>query len=205
MHFERKKRFCGTSCSAKWRSSLPHIKAKASITALKMSDAIRGKPRPECSKRMKENNPMHNAETRQKVSQKKQGRTFLARGGNGQTTKPQEILAEALNLKQNMEFVIVTNRLVLKEQFPSLPNHYKVDIAIPDLKIAIEVDGNSHKTPKWKFLDKRKTAIVNVLGWSVLRFWNEQILNDLPSVMTEVQEYMILRSKEITTTMPIAF
>ena len=75
-----------------------------------------------------------------------------------------------------MEHVIIVTPV--KHLFKSLPNHYKVDLAIPEKKIAIEVDGSSHKTKKWKFLDKRKTEVLNSLGWKVLRFWNEEVDKD---------------------------
>ena len=74
----------------------------------------------------------------------------------------------------------------VKDQFPSLPNHYCVDLALPELKIAVEVDGASHRTKKWKFLDKRKTEVLNALGWIVLRFWNEEVETDINMVMTKI-------------------
>lgn len=33
------------------------------------------------------------------------------------------------------------------------------------------------QTKKWRFLDHRKTSILSHLGWTVLRFWNEEVLN----------------------------
>jgi very-short-patch-repair endonuclease len=41
-----------------------------------------------------------------------------------------------------------------------------------------EVDGNTHKTRKWKFLDRRKESVLSFLGWIVLRFWNEEVTNE---------------------------
>jgi very-short-patch-repair endonuclease len=54
------------------------------------------------------------------------------------------------------------------------PSHYKIDIAEPKQKIAIEVDGNSHHSRK--ALDTKKDAKLRSLGWIVLRFWNRDIL-----------------------------
>ena len=129
---------------------------------------------------------MHNPEIAEKVRHALRGRTFLARGGNGSTTKPQQMLADALDLP--MEFAIVT--APVKGMFESLPHCYKVDLASPEHMLAIEVDGNSHKLKRWRFLDARKTAVLNALGWKVLRFWNEEVLTDLNQVVTTIRRSM---------------
>lgn len=127
--------------------------------------------------------------TRELMSAKLRGRTFLARGGNGKTTIPQEMLAAALRLP--MEHAILTEPV--KGQFPSLPPCYKVDLADPSRKLAIEVDGNSHRTKKWKFLDRRKTEILQALGWSVLRFSNEEVLTGLQDCVDRVTSFTTSR------------
>jgi very-short-patch-repair endonuclease len=101
------------------------------------------------------------------------------------------MLAEALLLVEYMEYPIPTR--TVKTQFESLPNSYKVDIASPQHKLAIEVDGNSHKTTKWKFLDKRKEAVLSALGWSVLRFWNQEVTENLEMCVQKVRQFMTLR------------
>jgi len=144
---------------------------------------------PAHSERMRANNPMNNPESVAKMAQSLNGRTFLAREGNGQRTKPQKRLCQALGLpEENMEWVILT--APVKGKFPSLPNHYKVDIAIPQIQLAIEADGASHKLKKWKFLDKRKTEILAALGWKVLQFTNEQVNQELDSLIQKVTAYM---------------
>jgi very-short-patch-repair endonuclease len=62
-----------------------------------------------------------------------------------------------------------------------------VDLAYPPGKLAIEVDGKSHLTRKWKFLDARKTSVLECLGWKVLRFWNKEINNSPERVVAEIQ------------------
>jgi very-short-patch-repair endonuclease len=98
-----------------------------------------------------------------------------------------------------MEYVIPTAEV--KHLFPSLPNHYKVDLADPERKLAIEVDGNSHKTKKWKFLDRRKESVLAALGWSVLRFWNQEILEDIDRVVGIIQSFTISKSLITTTSL----
>ena len=127
-----------------------------------------------------------------------QGRTFLARGGNGELTVPQIRLAAVLGWIP--EFTILTKPV--QGRFPSLPKCYKVDVAQPVLRIAVEVDGASHRTRKWKFLDRRKTEILSALGWSVLRFTNERVNTDLSAVVMEIRSFMTSRSPAPTTISP---
>lgn len=153
--------------------------------------------RAHASHRMKIRNPMKRPETRAKVSKAMRGRTFLARGGNGQPTTPQMIMANATGLA--MEYPIPT--ATVKGRFQSLPTCYKVDLADPKVKLAVEIDGHSHRTKKWRFLDQRKTAVLNGLGWTVLRFWNQDVMDDLAACVQTVSS-TILRLRKTTTTSP---
>jgi hypothetical protein len=134
------------------------------------------------SDRMKSDNPMKNPDIVAKMRAKLVGRTFLSRGGNGQPTVPQVRLAEALGWP--MEVAIMT--APVKNLFPSLPSCYKVDLAHSELKIAVEVDGESHKLKKWRFLDRRKEEVLRALGWTVLRFWNADVMERLETCVQMV-------------------
>jgi len=101
-----------------------------------------------------------------------------------------------------MEYVIPTAKAV--GHFPSLPPCYKVDLGIPEVSLAIEVDGKTHKTKKWKFLDRRKTAVLNFIEWTVLRFWNEEVDQDLNKCVQTVLS-TISQLKETTTTSPTEY
>jgi very-short-patch-repair endonuclease len=83
-----------------------------------------------------------------------------------------------------MEHAICT--APVKGMFPSLPHCYKVDIADSTVKLAIEVDGRSHRSPRWRYLDKRKEEILRALGWKVMRFDNKRVLDNLHEVVAEV-------------------
>lgn len=151
------------------------------------------------SERMKKNNPMFNPVCVEKMKKKMKGRTFLSRGGNGFMTKQQLKLWKALDLKEEtLEYPIKT--ALVKAQFQSLPNYYSPDIGIKEIKLAIEIDGKTHKLKKWKFLDKRKTAVLNALGWTVLRFWNEEVDEDLEKCV-EMVMFIILKLKKTTITL----
>jgi hypothetical protein len=174
-----KRRFCANPCAARWRMAQP---GRTEKSVGPMHSAIRQKWREDTefrerltrvfSERMLARNPMMIPGVREKLSVALSGRTFLARGGNGKLTKPQLALHALTALP--MEYAIPTKPVLGK--FSSLPKSYKVDLADPERKLAVEVDGNSHRTRKWKFLDKRKTSVLNALGWSVLRLLNEEVM-----------------------------
>jgi hypothetical protein len=179
----RNHRFCSRSCMSKWKWAQPELREKSKTS---MQRAMTPEKRSASSARMKANNPVANPATRDKISKSLQGRTFLSRGGNGQLTEPQKLLAYALGWK--MEHPICT--APVKGEFPSLPNSYKVDIANVPAKLAIEVDGNSHKLLRWKYLDDRKMKVLRALGWEVIRFSNEQVMQNVQGVVTEALSYL---------------
>lgn len=58
-----------------------------------------------------------------------------------------------------------------------LPTYYNIDIAHPQLKIAIEVDGRQHRANFQKKVDLRRDEFLTSLGWKVIRILNKDILN----------------------------
>jgi len=156
-------KYCSKKCAAIHRFCGTEIGRDYAARMRRGGNAWKGKKNPFAAERMRKNNPMSDPKIRERATMKLKGRTFLARGGNGTLTKQQVNLCQALGLTENaMEYVIPTAKA--KNHFQSLPTSYKVDIGIPEVKLAIEVDGNTHKTKKWKFLDRRKTAVLNFLG-----------------------------------------
>lgn len=104
------------------------------------------------------------------------------RGGNGTgLTVPQTLLLEALGPPWVAEYAIPT-----RAAEPSLPNCYKVDLAHPTAKIAVEVDGETHKTKLGRERDAKKDRVLNGLGWRVLRFSNREILQSVRACALEV-------------------
>lgn len=55
---------------------------------------------------------------------------------------------------------------------------YVVDFALPDDKLIIEVDGESHLRPAQIEKDRERTAYFESKGWRVVRIWNEEVLAD---------------------------
>jgi len=195
-------RFCGKSCSAKWRvihRPLPAETRKAN--GKKLSRAKRGRTASVAARLNMSKGQKRRFQKPEEIArlalmaERKRGQSFIGlRGGNGFITIQQQAVHDATGLP--MEHSIPT--LAVRGSFASLPTHYCVDLASPAHRLAIEIDGSSHRTRRWVYLDRRKTAVLSALGWYVLRFWNREVDNDLPAVVAKIRLCMILRSTEHT-------
>jgi hypothetical protein len=148
------------------------------------------------SKRMKERNPMHNPDARAKVSAtlKAMGWGPPERGGNGRgLTEPQAILSELLDWPTE---VVVCTKMPRGSGYPT---NYKLDIGDPDLMVGIEIDGFSHCSRQRQAQDAKKDELLSSLGWTVLRFTNEEVMGDLAGCARTVVS-TTWRSRGTTTT-----
>jgi hypothetical protein len=147
------------------------------------------------SERMKMKNPMWMPGIKEKMIESSRGRVyFTTRGGNGQITGPQIVLHDATGL--SMEYPVLTSPV--KHIYPDAPYSYKVDLADIRTKLAIEVDGESHSNPHQKSLDAKKTEILNSLGWTVLRFTNDEVNQNL-NACVQIITSTISKLKTTTT------
>ena len=61
---------------------------------------------------------------------------------------------------------------------------YIADFRCPEKRLIIEVDGGQH-TPE---RDARRTAFLESQGFRILRFWNDDVLQNLDGVWTVIEE-----------------
>jgi adenine-specific DNA-methyltransferase len=61
---------------------------------------------------------------------------------------------------------------------------YIADFLCPEKRLIIEVDGGQH-TPE---RDARRTAYLESQGFSILRFWNNEVLENLDGVWTAIED-----------------
>ena len=73
-----------------------------------------------------------------------------------------------------------------RRQAPVAP--FIVDFLCHDRKMIIEIDGGQH-ADQWK-ADARRTAFLNEKGYTVLRFWNNEVLNNLEGVLTVIASHL---------------
>lgn len=66
-----------------------------------------------------------------------------------------------------------------------------VDFFCNKLQLVIECDGYSHQFLEVYQKDTRKTKRLNELGIHVLRFSDEQILNDMVNVLRAIEDYIL--------------
>jgi very-short-patch-repair endonuclease len=66
---------------------------------------------------------------------------------------------------------------------------YVMDIAFPQLKIDIEADGETfHSSPKQVARDEKRDMVLRNLGWTVVRFKEKDINDQLGRVMDRIQQ-----------------
>jgi very-short-patch-repair endonuclease len=130
------------------------------------------------SKRMTENNPTSNPETVKKMTTSinrliTQG--VMVPFGNsrqfGNGGKPTPAESRILSLCPDAIF-----NLSVATKDKQRPYHYKIDLAWPDSKVGLEIDGSSHATRKTA--DERKTLRLSRLGWTIHRMTNELALSE---------------------------
>ena len=68
--------------------------------------------------------------------------------------------------------------------------NYVADFYCHESKLVIELDGNLHKGAEVKKYDKQRTAELNDLGLTVLRFWNEEVIKHPEEVLQKIAEHL---------------
>ena len=77
--------------------------------------------------------------------------------------------------------------LYVETQIPC--GKYRIDLTIPEFRIAIECDGYAfHSSPAQKRHDARKNRYLKSNGWYVIRFTGQDIVSHLPHVITTIEK-----------------
>jgi len=103
-------------------------------------------------------------------------RTRIARRLRRNATEVEQRLWRALRES------LVENRF--RRQHPIGP--YVVDFACPARKLAIELDGGQHAEQQQA--DALRTAELVRRGYRVVRFWNGDVIENLPGVVERIQQ-----------------
>ncbi len=124
-------------------------------------------------------------------------KNFKERGGNGKGyTKHQKFLYDEINTKiggcWEMEGVVVTGKK-MKELYNS-PHHYKIDIFNETEKICIEIDGKSHYSKERKLQDLKKEKVLKDLGYTIIRYRNEDIFKKIDLIIDEIKKLNISKN-----------
>jgi len=154
------------------------------------------------SERQKRNNTMHFPGAREKLKNtlKEMGWKPTVQGGNGKPT-PKPVMDMYEQLSKDYETAIELAIPTKQPRGSGYPTCYKVDLAIPEYHLAIEIDGQSHQALERKRQDAKKDAFLDTLDWKVLRFSNKEVENGLMQCMEIVTSTISRLSKRT----PIAF
>jgi len=63
---------------------------------------------------------------------------------------------------------------------------YIVDFACPNKKLIVELDGSQHASREVSISDAARTAKLEALGWTILRFWNDDVIRDIDNVCQHI-------------------
>jgi very-short-patch-repair endonuclease len=63
---------------------------------------------------------------------------------------------------------------------------YIVDFACSDHHLIIEIDGSQHTQDDALIYDQIRTARLQKDGWTVLRFWNDDVIRDIDNVCLHI-------------------
>ncbi|OFY60443.1 MAG: hypothetical protein A2V46_10625 [Bacteroidetes bacterium RBG_19FT_COMBO_42_7] len=66
-------------------------------------------------------------------------------------------------------------------------NVFVADFYCPKIKLVIEVDGSIHEIFEYEAHDIGRSEVLNDFGITVIRFTNEQILNDLNGTVKQIE------------------
>jgi very-short-patch-repair endonuclease len=67
---------------------------------------------------------------------------------------------------------------------------YIIDFACPDKKLIVEVDGSQHG--EQADADAIRDRRLEALGWTVIRFWNDDVLRDIDGVCQHIVTVAVL-------------
>ena len=115
--------------------------------------------------------------------------------------------ARQLRNNSTLPETILWNKLLKKKQLRDYSflrqrpiGDYIVDFFSKDLKLIIEIDGEIHKFQKTK--DKNREIALNELGYTIIRFNNEQILQEFINVIRTLEEYVDDFERKVTPLSP---
>jgi very-short-patch-repair endonuclease len=112
-----------------------------------------------------------------------------------------EIMVNARALRKKMTDVerLLWSRLrgeqlgvKFRRQHPFL--NYVLDFVCLELKLVVEPDGSQHAQAR--SYDDYRTKCLNDAGFVVLRFWNNQVIDELENVLEEIYRQVQLRKNE---------
>ncbi len=107
-----------------------------------------------------------------------------------------DLTINARNLRKNMTdqerklWKIIKNKQFYGYRFlrQYIIDNYIVDFVCCEKKIIIEIDGGQHNITENITYDEKRTAYLESVGYTVVRFWNNDIDFNIEGVYQKLQE-----------------
>jgi len=99
--------------------------------------------------------------------------------------------AEAALSRELKRLAKKNKALRFKQQVPKC--HYILDFFFPAARVAVEVDGNHHYNARQRAYDQRRDHILSAVDIPVLRFSNDEVLEDVRKVGEAIAKEVVPR------------
>ena len=108
------------------------------------------------------------------------------------TTEKARILRKNMTKQERILWTFLRkkniNNLKFRRQYPI--GNYIVDFICNEKKLIIEIDGGQHNENKNITYDKERTKYLESKGYKVIRFWNNDIDNNIEEVYLDILKHM---------------
>ncbi len=132
---------------------------------------------------------------------------MTSKHSNNNYNKDLKEYARQLRNNSTLPEIVIWNKLLKKKQLRGYSflrqrpiENYIVDFFSKDLKLIIEIDGEIHKFQKTK--DKNREIALKKLGYTIIRFKNEQILNEFINVIRTLEAFVDKFERNVTPLSP---
>lgn len=139
---------------------------------------------------MKTNNPVYKDGVVQKSNATKEQNGILhtwmgVRGGNGKISECEQLIYDFC-IQHGFEYNKAINTYSIRKQYPDKHYgfNYKPDFTNSEYKLCVEVDGKAHYTTDGRLVDSKKEFCLNALGYTVIRFTNDEVKQNVELVET---------------------
>jgi len=134
--------------------------------------------------------------TRGKVGMGVRQQVAIARKLRSASTDVERKLWQKIRERQIEEFRFRRQRPI---------GNFVVDFVCLEAKLIVELDGGQHAEPAKVAADETRTKFLESLGYRMLRFWNNEVLENMQGVLEHIRE-MLLQPAESNPTpaLPLA-
>jgi very-short-patch-repair endonuclease len=100
--------------------------------------------------------------------------------------RARELRRNATDAEFRLKRLLKENFLEARFRFQVPLRHYIADFASHRLKVVIEVDGGQHSDER----DADRTAAIEAEGYRIIRFWNNELLENSEGCMIRLGEFL---------------